>query len=215
MTCSNPNCELGCAPLLEEHDPSSKKYYKKHYQVTEVKGSGGGTGGSWTVTTGTVPGVVTLTINGQPVYKLKPQDNTFEIKHNDSAADIDASLNSTAVAEAQESYVQYGEFQVGTSNSVPKGMVYLMNKKVAAELAKKVDQEILDGPVVADKTTYQDLYKWDLNPTGWAFKDSLVATDEMLAETKKKIKEMKKKAKKLEKELEKKELEKKGLKKKE
>ena len=66
MTCSNPNCELGCVPLSEEHDPSSTKYAEVH----KLKGSGGGN--SWAVTSvNGQTGMVTLTFNGQPVYMLE------------------------------------------------------------------------------------------------------------------------------------------------
>lgn len=205
MTCSNPNCELGCAPLLDAHDPTKVKVSTGVIQLGA--GGGGNQHMSWSMGSSGLTG--TVTIGGVP----------YTIKHNDSAAEINATLNMNSTVPTEEPVkaqtVQFGEFQIGSSVLIPKGFVHLGNvapddeeiepltspkweyvppvypyqyggsppatvyKSWAEMMQEKAEVKAKFNAVkeqlLGEPEGYKDHYKWDVGTTGWAFKDSIVA----------------------------------------
>lgn len=123
-------------------------------------------------------------IKKEDLYYLRV--NLVEYAQDETKQSIMKQEDSRLVTLIEAAIVQWGavdpQVQVGDphSNTIVEAGTYLTPDTLYDAVATTDENELDAARLLMNPRTYRDLYRWDINTTGWAFKDRVVAGERIV-----------------------------------
>jgi hypothetical protein len=86
----------------------------------------------------------------------------------------------TVIAAAQAAYVGRADHEVSPSHTITETSGYFTPEALYAAVATTDEHELESANLLVNVADHRDFYRWTINQTGWAFKDSVVAGQKIM-----------------------------------